>query len=330
MELYTGYPLNKLYRSGDSVSQAFQCIREYKIKIANEPYKIVNMPNYIKPAFNGEQIILELNPDDYETMSWLSDIYNEEARIRGKRSDEQMSPYNYWQKHKAVISRNFTRIDYKRMSDEVYARIRGCNNFRPNILKMMVEYFGAKSVLDFSSGWGDRLIGAIAANARYVGVDPNAALHAGYREIIARFATDPLQYTMIEAAFEDAELPAINGATETYDLVMTSPPYFNLEVYCADETQSTSRYHGVDTWFRGFLMESILKALDVLNVGGHMILVINDAKGVRPYVERMISEINNTGAKFLGVISYADKITSGNKPYYKSPQPMWIWQKTQL
>ena len=49
-----------------------------------------------------------------------------------------------------------------------------CSTHNPLIIKYFIRKFAARRVLDFSSGWGDRLIGALTSDIDlYVGVDPN-------------------------------------------------------------------------------------------------------------------------------------------------------------
>ena len=48
-----------------------------------------------------------------------------------------------------------------------------CAQFKPNVAKMFYDMNEAKTVLDFSMGWGDRLAGAFASETveHYVGLD---------------------------------------------------------------------------------------------------------------------------------------------------------------
>jgi hypothetical protein len=38
-----------------------------------------------------------------------------------------------------------------------------CSQFKPNVAKALYDFVGAKNVLDFSAGWGDRLCGFMAS-----------------------------------------------------------------------------------------------------------------------------------------------------------------------
>jgi hypothetical protein len=318
------YPYRKLFMSEERLMRAFELIKEYDLKLVHADYNIINIPQ-LGPEqllYGGEQTLCELDPADYQSMNWISDWFNEKCRLACKRYDEEQSPLEYWSKYKSNIIDSVAKrgaLTYEKLSDALYDKVLGCNNFRPGLMSGFIKFLGAKSVLDFSAGWGDRLIGAIAAGVRYVGVDPNSCVHMGYEKIIERFARDANNYKMIKAPFETAELPP-----ETYDLVFTSPPYFDLEIYSTEDTQSTSNFAKLDDWFNNFLMLSLRKAWAVLNNGGHMVIIINNIRGKPDFTMRMISEVCTFGfAKYLGAISYAEKSVRG----YKSPQPMWLWKK---
>ena len=53
-----------------------------------------------------------------------------------------------------------------------------------------------------------------------------------------------------------------------FDLVFTSPPYFNVERYSHDDTQSWIRYKDIDGWNRYFLHKSLNKIIPTVKKGG--------------------------------------------------------------
>ncbi len=350
------YPYRYLFTTENAADRAFEVIKSKLLKFVKTKYTIANMPELAEKDldFNGAgPTLIEMDLSDYYTMNWLSDFFNEKCRLSGRRYDEPLSPLDYWRAHKQEIVDSLCpahemrskTLTLEKLNDAVYSKVRGCNNFRPMLMSGFIKHFGAKSVLDFSAGWGDRLIGAIAAgyveksiydddyesarftisHIRYVGVDPNPCVHEGYKKIIERWG-DSSKHTVIKAPFQTAQLP-----DEKFDLVLTSPPYYDLEIYSDDADQSTSEFKSLDSWFDGFLITSLKKCWAHLNVNGHMIVVINNVRGGPDYVMRMIRAVSEfSGAEYLGVVSYADKIEAkhGRNAFYKSPQPMWIWRKS--
>ena len=321
------FPHRRLFTTQAQMNRAFDNLREYKFVIKRAQYKITNMPE-LEPAdlkYLGESRVIACSRADYENMNFLSDCFNHAARAEARRYDSPHSPMDYWTLHKSAIiaecREKFKKITYKNLEQLLYARERGAGTFRASIMVGFIRMFDAKYVLNICAGWGDRLIGAIANDAYYVGVDPNKKLAAGYDEIIAMFARDPAKYKMILEPFEDAVLPAL-----PYDLVIMAPPYFDLEIYDASSPeQSTTRYPTLDVWFDNFLMASIHKGINALARGGVFIMVMND---IRERDHCTLKMRDTTSAipelEYLGMLPYADEYHGGK---LRSPQPVWIWRK---
>ena len=52
------------------------------------------------------------------------------------------------------------------------------------MLRVLIKKIKATKVLDFTAGWGARLIAAMALDIDYTGIDANKALKPGYDKII--------------------------------------------------------------------------------------------------------------------------------------------------
>ena len=116
-------------------------------------------------------------------------------------------------KWKYIFNLYFSSISIFRpvMSMEVYCK------FRPKI-----------GVLDPTMGWGGRLVGACALDLpKYIGIDSNQKLDPLYREMSAFL--QKTTKTKIELFFQDAL--TVDYSKLDYDMVFTSPPYYNIEVY---------------------------------------------------------------------------------------------------
>ncbi len=129
-----------------------------------------------------------------------------------------------------------------------------CSNFRPGFAAHMYRRFCPSGgiVLDTSTGYGGRLVGAIASCVvgRYIGIDPNTPTVAGNRELL-KFLDREDFAELIESPAEDI-VP--NAFTDQVDFAFTSPPYFRKEHYSEDDTQSWKRYGKPDEWRDGFLL----------------------------------------------------------------------------
>jgi hypothetical protein len=219
------------------------------------------------------------------------------------------------------------------LRESVFKLSNECTSFRPTIMVGIIKMFNATKILDFSFGWTDRLIGAISQDVWYYGCDPNPCLHKNTQKIIDMFVApeNKHKYQLIESPFETAPMPEY-----TYDLVFTSPPYFILEKYVDDigkEKQSIEKYTELEDWLNKFLYFSIDKAWTQLQVGGHLILVINNIKNFPNFIKKLILrqtrfyvDKNLSVSKYIGQIGYAERSKTG----YRSPQPMWVWKKMSI
>jgi SAM-dependent methyltransferase len=134
-------------------------------------------------------------------------------------------------------------------------------NFKPLNAKAIWEYICPTMwgrVLDFSSGYGGRMIGAMTSNMRYhyTGIDPNTKTYNGL-VALGDLINDTIgtTYEMHHTVSEDFDPEA-----DAYDAAFSSPPYFNLETYCDEPTQCMNKCDNVDAWFELYV-EPTLKML---------------------------------------------------------------------
>lgn len=113
-----------------------------------------------------------------------------------------------------------------------------CNAFKPTVAYQVYHKYRPKSVLDFTAGWGGRLVGACAYGVpAYTGIDTNVNLLAPYGEM-----TDVLQNmseTKIQMHFWDAA--TFDYSRMEYDMVFTSPPYYMIERYTHQPSYTSKR-----------------------------------------------------------------------------------------
>jgi len=75
---------------------------------------------------------------------------------------------------------------------------------------------------------------------------------------------------------EAAEDFYYDGYDDTFDIIFTSPPYFNVERYSHDDTQSWIRYKDIDGWNTRFLQKALDNMLPTLRSGGKLCINISD------------------------------------------------------
>ena len=157
-----------------------------------------------------------------------------------------------------------------------------CSQFKPNVAKAIYDRYKCKNILDFSMGWGDRLAGFYASDygELYVGIDPRTENHPIYKQQTefydihhGRFFETEKSCEFICKPAEDADLSKYEGMM---DIVFTSPPYFSVERYSYDDTQSWVRYKDIDSWNELFLHKAIDNVWKCLRKGGILMVNISD------------------------------------------------------
>lgn len=263
-------------------------------------------------------------------------------RISGKHTHEQRmkcdsinspSPYRVWNNYKfrksmlsALWSLKIDKVNNKTLKSCISMRKYVASQFRPTSAITIYNMFNAKNVLDLSSGWGDRLVGYHFSNAEsYTGIDPNESLQIGYTNIIDML--DIKGANMNIGCAEDFE------HKRTYDFIFTSPPYFNVERYTQDETQSFKKFRKLDEWLNGFLFKSLENAYNKLEDGGYMVINISDVYSnhrVNKICDPMCNfVVEKLGAEYLGCIGYRMSKRKNSKSDSNGvfAEPIWIFGK---
>lgn len=332
------FPYKKLFmRDAD---EKFERLMIYKPIVSNEPFDIsrfinkkVSRINYNK--YKGDYLCFVAQEEDYDNIDILTDQFTDEQRMVARNKKSTMSPIDLW-KSKDELSKLLNKmIDEKQeinsynIREYIYKLKYECNSFKLTLASSIYWLFNAKKILDISAGWGDRLLAAIAHYAdRYVGVDPNTDLIKGHTDIIKTLTlnrdTSGLKnkYEVIPSTFENSELIL---EREEFDLIFTSPPYFDLEIYTQKEGQSITSFPNFQAWLINFLFVSLKKAWNSLTIGGNMVIHIQDFERYA-IIEPMILFVLGwcDGSNYDGVIG-SNAIHSGGN--VSAIRPMWVFSK---
>ena len=238
-----------------------------------------------------------------------------------------------------------------------------CAQFKPNVSKVIYDKLNSKNVLDFSAGWGDRLAGFYAGETSeyYLGIDPRKENHPIYEEQSEfydkhRSMFEPNKTS--EFICQPAEDVDFMGYKDKFDTVFTSPPYFNVERYSYDDTQSWVKYKEIDEWNENFLQKTLKNLWCSIKSGGYLLVNISDVYSNSKWsTERGWLEICNpmndflstfTDSEYQGCIGMelAKRPNSGGAGTAKSDdyseeslnkaketkdktfcEPIWIWRK---
>jgi hypothetical protein len=221
------------------------------------------------------------------------------------------------------------------------------------------KYRDAQVVLDFSMGWGDRLCGFYASKAtKYIGIDPRTENHPIYdkqKEFYESWLGKKKETDFIPSPAEDADLTEYK---DSVDLIFTSPPYFSVERYSYDDTQSWVRHKNIDRWNKDFLHKALNNVLTTLKEGGLLMVNISDVnttskgmKGGKQWLKicdpmnEHLSKKNNASyvecfgmemakrPNCLGIGTAEDTDDSKMDTEYHEREgsfgePVWVWQKS--
>jgi SAM-dependent methyltransferase len=126
-------------------------------------------------------------------------------------------------------------------------------NFRPVIARNIINRFSqpGELVLDFSAGYGGRLLACLTLDRAYLGIDPAARQVAGLTKMRNQLRKHSASNVKIVKGC--AEEILFDLARNSVDLVFSSPPFFNLEIYSDEPSQSSYRYKSFDEWCDKFL-----------------------------------------------------------------------------
>ena len=211
---------------------------------------------------------------DFINFYMLKDKLETKARIGKSFYEVWEQKSDYAKKGYIIKMINWYKSKGSKMSvEQVWFRIfnlyyGAVNIFKPTIAMGIYCKFKPRHILDFTMGWGGRLVGACALDIpEYTGIDLNTSLKPAYDKMVAVLRAHST--TKINLRYTDALKVDYNAIT--YDLVLTSPPYYNIEEY------KGSKRHTKEEWNENFYEPIFKKTYDGLSRGGHYCINIPDA-----------------------------------------------------
>jgi len=143
--------------------------------------------------------------------------------------------------------------------------------FKSTTAKYLYRKYGASHVLDPTAGWGGRMLGAWALDIDYTGIDTNTELKPAYDGMIDflnkeqafdidLFEAQEKKKKMIYESCLDVDFSEI-----PYDMVLTSPPYMNLELY-----EHMKPWQSDVAFYKDFFLPLFGKCLKHIKIGGNV------------------------------------------------------------
>ena len=202
------------------------------------------------------------------------------AELLNTKTKQGISFYDFWYNKDFYMNRDASTnnlIEYIKKEKPKLCEIKrakkvfnlyygSVNVLRPTISIRLYDLYKPKCVLDFTMGWGGRLVGAcISGVKKYIGIDNNMNLKDPYKKMCEQL-TNLSPNTEAQLLFTDALTVDYSGLE--YDMVFTSPPYYNKEIYGKDKPIFKSE----EEWDTQFYLPLFKKTWENLQVGGHYCL----------------------------------------------------------
>jgi len=138
--------------------------------------------------------------------------------------------------------------------------------FRPSVAKYIYKLLNATYVLDPCAGWGGRMLGAVSLGIRYTGIDTNINMRESYNNMLSKLVElgyDTTHINMIWKSWKDIEFT-------DYDCVLTSPPYYNTEIY-----PNMTAFKDEDEYYKDFLIQMIDKCRKHISKNGNVCINVS-------------------------------------------------------
>jgi DNA modification methylase len=272
----------------------------------------------------------------YNAVNILTNHYSEEVRMKAKIFNRE-SPIYYWQNNHS----KYTHLPLSEQREAIWKDIKEATLFNCALSKCVYQNFTTEDsiVLDPFMGWGDRMLGALALRElqsqagslalrelqngagalaprikKYIGFDINADMEPVYEKI--KQDHDPNNIVEINICdFLEAKIP------DKVDLVFTSPPYFDYEIYSAND-KVQDLYKSYEMWISNFLTPAMKICVDACKDTAKIMIHIGETNRTIKIGERLCGIMKKLGWKLMSEIECYNE-SSMKKRYV----PIWYFVK---
>lgn len=147
---------------------------------------------------------------------------------------------------------------------------RSATNFSPMRAKAIYERFCPKDgvIYDYSAGFGGRMLGALSSsyNFTYIATDPNTETYKNLQQLgkyIEEVSGRTNSYVLYNECSEDVKLE-----NESVDFAFSCPPFYTLEKYSDEETQSINKFPKYEDWLENYVRPTIKNCVAALKPEG--------------------------------------------------------------
>jgi len=195
------------------------------------------------------------------------------------------------------------------------------SNFRPTVAKYIYDnYANNGDVLDFSCGYGGRLLGAVTSEKvlSYNGFEPCTETYDNLLKF-NKALDHIIPVNIYNLPFEDSNLEK-----DRYSLAFSSPPYFSQEIYSNEDTQSCNRYKTKEEWKEKFLKVLIDKCYYSIKKDGYFIINIANVKSYKELEKDTLDLSEKIGFNYIK--TYKMSLSALMKKGFKY-EPIFVFKK---
>jgi hypothetical protein len=238
-----------------------------------------------------------------QSMHGLALAWNYFPHAWGVRCNDRLSPLETFADDERLQNALTRRKKYGSLKSESDLRkalrtvsgAQSVSNYRPTAAAAIYDRYLPKEggvTWDMSSGYGGRLLGAMACDRvlKYIGTDPATLTMDGLCEMRGRIAADG------RAVGGDTEFPKSNctrlGSEDfvpdksSVRLAWTSPPYYNARSrYSNEPTQSFIKFPSREAWLNGFLAATLSNCYHCLTTDGKLVINIANVSSYKTLVD---------------------------------------------
>jgi 16S rRNA G966 N2-methylase RsmD len=203
-----------------------------------------------------------LNTRSKQGISFYDFWYNKAFYM--DRDDSTRRMIEYIKKEKPLLN-EIQRA--KKVFNMYYGSI---NVFRPATACRLYERFKPMCVLDFTMGWGGRMVGAHCSQVpMYIGIDNNERLKEPLCKMARSLTSHNVNNIITKFELLNQDCLTVDYSLYKYDMVFTSPPYYNKELYGATGVAKSE-----EEWDTEFYIPMFRKTWDYMATNGHYCLNI--------------------------------------------------------
>lgn len=177
--------------------------------------------------------------------------------------------------------------------------VRKVANFPPKEARDIYNRYNPEkkilNCLDTSSGFGSRMSAVLLSGNNYCGFDPNAKLNTKLKDLLFFYKNNNLisqnQKCGLYCCGSEVYKSELN---DTFDVSFTSPPYFNLEKYSDDNSNSTLNYSNYTLWVEEFVKPTVENTIKYLKVGGYAMINIKNINKKETCYDDFFNLFNNS------------------------------------